>query len=176
MKLQEKLMSKDKSEGDAMTSYEELLQTAYNQGIQVIDYEFEGNMSGYYCNNVIFIDKNAQDDQERKCILVEELGHHFTAVGDLTGEDTIEKCKQEQLGRRWGFDTILPIDEIVDAVIDGCDNFYSIAEYLDITTEYLHEALRYYSQKYGPEAEYGDYLVIFSEESLIVHPMLVDII
>lgn len=159
-----------------MVSYEELLQLAYEQGVQVVDFDFEGDMTGYYCNNVAFISKDMDEDKEKKCILAEELGHHFTTVGDITGEDTIDKCKQEQLGRRWGFETIVPIEDIIDAIIDGYDRIYLAAEQLDVTPEYLQEALIYYSQKYGPEMEYGDYIVIFSNESLIVHPILDDII
>lgn len=159
-----------------MVDYEELLQIAYDQGVQVVDFDFEGDMTGYYCNNVAFIDKNTTENKEKKCILAEELGHHFTAVGDITGEDTIEKCKQEQLGRRWGFEALLPINDILDVIIDGYDCLYLAAEQLDVTPEYLQEALVYYSQKYGPQMEYGDYIAIFPNESLIVHPILDDVI
>lgn len=159
-----------------MVDYEELLQIAYDQGVQVVDFDFEGDMTGYYCNNVAFIDKNTTENKEKKCILAEELGHHFTAVGDITGEDTIEKCKQEQLGRRWGFEALLPINDILDVIIDGYDCLYLAAEQLDVTPEYLQEALVYYSQKYGPQMEYGDYIIMFSDSSLIVHPILDDII
>lgn len=159
-----------------MVSYEELLQLAYDQGVQVVDFDFEGDMTGYYCNNVAFIDKNTDENREKKCILAEELGHHFTTVGDITGEDTIDKRKQEQLGRRWGFEAIIPIEDIIDVIIDGSDCIYLAAEQLDVTPEYLQEALIYYSQKYGPEMEYGDYIIMFSDSSLIVHPILDDII
>lgn len=160
-----------------MTSYEELLQQAYDQGIQVIDYEFEGNMTGYYCNNVAFINKNAANDQERKCILAEELGHHYTAVGDLTGEDTLSKRKMELLGRKWGYNALIPFEDIISILVSSkCENLVSLAEQLEVTPEYLQEALKYYSQKYGPEINYGDYVVVFSNESLIIHPILDDII
>lgn len=158
-----------------MTPYEELLEIAASEGITVIDYDLGDKTSGLYCDGIILVNKNS-DEIEKYCTLAEELGHHCTASCNIVETDTIEKCKEEHLGRRWGFETILPIENIIDTVIDGCDNFYVIAEYLNVTPEYLHEALEYYCQKYGPEVEYGDYLVIFSAESLIVHPMLDDII
>ena len=158
-----------------MTPYEELLEIAKNEGITVVDYELDDETIGLYCDGYVLINKNA-DAVERYCTLAEELGHHYTATDNIVETDTIEKCKQEHLGRRWGFEALLPINDILDVIIDGYDCIYLAAEQLDVTPEYLQEALVYYSQKYGPQMEYGDYIAIFSNESLIVHPILDDVI
>ena len=156
-------------------TYDELLIVAENEGVTVVEYEFDGKYSGLYCDGYAFIDKTASNIQ-KCCTLAEELGHHFTAASNIVETDSIDKCKQEQLGRRWGFENILPVQKIIDAIINGCDTLYAIAEQLEVTPEYLQDALKYYSQKYGPDISYGDYVVVFSSESLIVHPILDDII
>ncbi len=158
-----------------MTPYEELLEVASNEGVTVIDYDLGEKIRGLYCDGYILIEKHA-GTEERYCTLAEELGHHFTAASNIVETDSIDKCKQEQLGRRWGFENILPVQKIIDAIINGCDTLYAIAEQLEVTPEYLQDALKYYSQKYGPDISYGDYVVVFSSESLIVHPILDDII
>ena len=104
------------------------------------------------------------------------MGHHFTASADIYNLDTAEQRKQEQRGRRWGYEKILPLETIIDAVIDGYDNIALLTEELDVTPEYLQDALIYYNQKHGPKLEYHDHIVIFSDGSLIVHPILDDII
>ena len=156
-------------------TYEELLVIAENEGVTVIEYDFESNTQGMYCDGFAFIDKSASST-EKCCTLAEELGHHFTASADIYNLDTAEQRKQEQRGRRWGYEKILPLETIIDAVIDGYDNIALLTEELDVTPEYLQDALIYYNQKHGPKLEYHDHIVIFSDGSLIVQPILDDII
>ena len=158
-----------------MTPYEELLEIAKNEGVTVVDYDLGERLSGLYCDGCVLINKNS-DTAEKYCTLAEELVHHYTATGNIVETDTIDKCRQEQQGRRLGYEMILPIQDILNVIIDGYDTLPLVAEQLDVTPEYLQEALIYYGKKYGPEAEYGDYIVTFSNESLIVHPILDDII
>lgn len=158
-----------------MTPYEELLEIAVNEGVTVIDYDLDKETMGLYCDGFILIDKSA-NPEEKYCTLAEELGHYFTACENIVETDSIEKCKQEQRGRRWGYEKILPLETIIDAVIDGYDNIALLTERLDVTPEYLQDALIYYNQKHGPKLEYHDHIVVFSDGSLIVHPILDDIV
>lgn len=156
-------------------TYEELLVIAENEGVTVIEYDFKSSTRGMYCDGFAFVDKSASDT-EKCCTLAEELGHHFTASADIFNLDTLDQRKQEQLGRRWGYEKILPLETIIDAIIDGYDNLSLLADQLNVTPEYLQEALIYYGQKHGPELEYHDHIVVFSDGSVIVHPILDDII
>ncbi len=158
-----------------MTPYEELLEIAKNEGVTVVDYDLGEKLSGLYCDGYVLINKNS-DAAEKYCTLAEELGHYYTATENIVEADTIDKCRQEQQGRRWGYEKILPLETIIDAVINGYDNIALLTEELDVTPEYLQDALIYYNQKHGPELEYHDHIVFFSDGSLIVHPILDDII
>ena len=51
-----------------------------------------------------------------------------------------------------------------------------LAEQLSVTPEYLQEALVYYGQKHGSSLDYHDHRVIFSDASVIVHPLVDDAI
>jgi len=158
-----------------VTPYEELLEVASNEGVTVVDYELGEKMLGLYCDGYILIGKQAGAN-ERYCTLAEELGHHFTAASNIVELDNIDKCKQERLGRRWGFEKILPLNKIVSAIIDGYDNLPTLAEQLEVTPEYLQETLVYYGQKYGPRMEYNGYIVLFSDVSITVYPAMDEII
>lgn len=157
-----------------MTAYEELLEYAVNEGITVIDFELGDKTKGLYCDGYVFIDKHCAES-EKFCALAEELGHHYTATSNIVSLDTMEKRKQEQLGRRWGYETILSLERILDAIIEGYDNLADLAEQLYVTPEYLQEALLYYGQKHGAEIMYHDHRVIFSDASVIVHPLVDDV-
>lgn len=156
-------------------TYEELLIVAENEGVSVVEYDFKGTARGMYCDGFAFIDKAASSVQ-KCCTLAEELGHHFTAASNIVELDNIDKCKQERLGRRWGFEKILPLNKIVSTIIDGYDNLPTLAEQLEVTPEYLQETLVYYGQKYGPRMEYNGYIVLFSDVSITVYPAMDEII
>ncbi len=158
-----------------MTAYEELLEYAVNEGITVIDFELGDKTKGLYCDGYVFIDKHCAES-EKLCALAEELGHHYTASSNIVCLDTMEKRKQEQLGRRWGYETILSLERILDAIIEGYDNLADLAEQLYVTPEYLQEALVYYGQKHGSSLDYHDHRVIFSDASVIVHPLVDDVV
>ena len=144
---------------------------ADNDGITVLEHNFIGNTKGIYCDGVVVLNKNCSTI-EKCCTLAEELGHHHTASANIIELDTLDKKKQEILGHRWGIEKLLPLSYIVDAVIDGYSNLAELAEHLEVTPEYLQEALVYYSQKHGTSIDYHEHRVIFSDASVIVHPLL----
>lgn len=154
-----------------MTRYEELLDIAEKEGITVIEYDFTGDAMGIYCDGCIFINKWASS-VEKACTLAEEIGHHHTASKNILSMKSLESKKQELQGRRWGIKKVLLFDDIIDAIIGGCERLSDIAEHLDITEGFLSEALNYYYQKYGPSIAYDNYMVILSPNSVIVYPAL----
>ena len=158
-----------------MTPYETLLEYAVNEGIKVVDFELGERMKGLYCDGYIFLNKDC-DEIEKRCILAEELGHHYTASSNIVRLDTMDKKKQELLGHRWGIEKLLPLSYIIDAIIDGCNGFAELAEQLEVTPKYLQEAIIYYGQKHGSGMEYRGHLIYFNDESMIVSPIVDEVI
>lgn len=152
------------------SEYEEMVQLAYDQGVYVIEFDFNGSMQGYYCDGYVFIDKYANESQ-KLALLAEELGHHYTATQNITTLDTLENRKQEAIGRQWAIEQLLPIEDIIESVIGGCYNLYEVSEHLNLPMDFISEALSYYNRKKGERFEYADHLVILSEGSIIVHPL-----
>ena len=146
---------------------------ADNDGITVLEHNFIGNTKGIYCDGVVVLNKNCST-AEKCCTLAEELGHHHTASANIIELDTMGKIKQEQLGHRWGIETLLPLSYFIDAIIDGCCSLAELAEYLEITPEYLQEALNYYCKKYGVEFDYNGFNIILDAASIVVYPAIDD--
>ena len=71
--------------GIYLTEYEKLLNSAHDENITVIEnYSFKSNrIKGLYSDNVIALSKNIKTENERKCVLAEELGHHYTSSGNI---------------------------------------------------------------------------------------------
>lgn len=155
-------------------TYEDLLQLAESEGVIVEEYTFNGNLQALYIDGIIFIDKKA-DTRTKKCLPAEELGHHHTACGNITDYSSLTSSKQETLGRRWAYAKIITLEDLVQAVLNGCENMAMIAQELDITEGCLTEAIAYFSQKYGHQVQCLGCTVILDGQHMIIDPALDDI-
>lgn len=141
--------------------YEELLQEAYRENIEVISLPFHENTKGLYCDGVIALNKNIPTTAERACILAEELGHHYTSYGDIIDTSEINNKKQEVKARRWAVKRLVTLKIIIKAFEAGCRNLYEMAEYLGMTEEFLRHAFKVYNNVYGKCKIYGRYVIYF---------------
>lgn len=143
-----------------MTLYEQLLDTADKQNIIVKEKPLTEN-DGLICRNRIAIRSSLPTTKEKTCVLAEELGHYYTTAGDIIDLNDANNRKQELRARVWGYNQLIGPAGLIQAFEHGCRNRYEIAEYLDITEEYLEEALKYYRSKYGVYATFDRYVIYF---------------
>lgn len=104
---------------------------------------------------------NIETSAERACILAEELGHHFTAVGDILDQSDASNRKQELRGRIWAYNRLIGLTGIIRAYKAGCRNRYEVAELLQVSEDTLQEALDHYREKYGLCTQIDNYVVYF---------------
>lgn len=129
-----------------MNKLEYLLQQASDSGCEVENANLTAH-SGLYGDGMILLSKDLKTTAEKTCILAEELGHHYTATGDITG-DSVSARKQELMGRKIAYETLVPLEALAAAVL-GSRSAFEIAETLQITEAFLREAVAYYHGKYG---------------------------
>lgn len=98
---------------------------------------------------------------EKACVLAEELGHHYTTVGNILYQDSTEKRKQEMRARIIAYNKMIGISGLLNSYQAGCTNRYEIADYLNITEEFLCDALTYYKSKYGTCTVLDNYMIYF---------------
>ena len=153
-----------------MNSYERLETEACNDGIDIVDYSFESNkIKGLYCDNVIGISTNLDSTSEKVCILAEELGHHHTTAGNILDQSKVENRKQERRARLWAYNKMITLEKLAAAKTAGCRNRYEIAEYLEVSEEFLQEAVNTYKEIYNAGChQYGDYLICFDPLNIYV--------
>ncbi|ASB87675.1 ImmA/IrrE family metallo-endopeptidase [Bacillus sonorensis] len=147
--------------------YETLLSEATHLGIDTYEKQMPHRLKGLYSKNVILINKNMETSYEKTCILAEELGHYYTSSGDIVDQDTIEKRRQEKIARTWAYEKLVPLSKIVQAHKEAIKNRYELAQYIEITEEFLDDAIKRYKEKYGATVNYGGYTICFEPLGVI---------
>lgn len=110
----------------------------------------------------ILIRKDMTETQ-KGCVLAEELGHYHTTVGDILDQNISENRKQERRARLWSYNKLIGLNGIVSAYKAGCRNTHDVAEHLNVTEEFLQEALSCYKQKYGIYIRVDNYAIYFEQ-------------
>lgn len=141
-------------------TYEELLKEADSMGLIVKEKPLHGT-DGRILNKRIAIRKDIPTQKEKSCVLAEEIGHHATSYGNILNQNKIPNRKQELQARLYGYNLKIGLSGIVKAHQAGCRNIYEMAEYLEVTKEYLKEALECYRRKYGMCATLDNYIIYF---------------
>lgn len=141
-------------------TYEELLKEADSMGLIVKEKPLQGT-DGRILNRRIAIRKDIPTQTEKSCVLAEELGHHYTSSGDILNQNIVANRKQEFRARVYGYNLLIGLRGIVQAYEAGCRNLYEMAEYLEVTEEYLKEALECYRKKHGVFATLDNYAIYF---------------
>lgn len=141
-------------------TYENLLIEATDEMVEVCETMFYGCASGYQIDDTIFINENLSF-KEKRCTLAEELGHYYKTYGNILDKKDIKSIKQEIIARRWSYEKLITIIDLIRAYESGVKNKYELAEFLDVTENFLEEALNYYSCKYGLFYEKENYIIYF---------------
>lgn len=146
-----------------MNKYEELLNDANKSNIVVTDqFDLSGTrIKGLYCDGTIALNRDMYIESEKTCVLAEELGHHYTTIGNIMDQTDVSNRKQERRARIWAYHKLLSLNDLIDSYKCGCRNQFEIAEHLNVTEEFLVDCLEYYKEKYGLYVRKDNYLIYF---------------
>lgn len=151
-----------------MNLYEHLQEEACKEGVNVVDYPFDSSrIRGLYCDGTVAIRQN-MTTTEKSCVLAEELGHHHMTVGNILEQTDAANRKQERAARLWAYNKCIGLSGIIAGYRANCHSRHELADYLDVSEEFLAEALECYREKYGEYTELDDYVIVF-EPALGVH-------
>lgn len=146
-----------------MTKYEEFLNTAAEENIDVMEhYPFTSErIKGLYCDGTVALSSNLHTDTERICVLAEELGHHYTSTGDIIELNNVSNRKQELHARFWAYQSLITLPQLIEAYRHGCRSLHDVSEYLDVTPTFLQEAINYYRTKCGTYVTIDNHIICF---------------
>lgn len=142
-----------------MSRYEQLL--AENEHIKIKDtHSLPDGYSGFYKDGIILIDKDLSETRKAE-VLYEELAHHKLTYGNILDQSKNINRKFENYARRHGYEAALPLRIIVEAYNYGVSNLYELAQYVQLSEEYIAEILKHYKNKYGIGTHYDEYSITF---------------
>lgn len=148
-------------------SYEELLIEADNNNLITREKPLVAN-AGRIKGNRIAIKKDLPTQREKACVLAEELGHFYTSSGDILDMSDTANRKQEYHARFWAYNRLVGLQGIIACYKANCLAINEMAEYLDVTEEFLKEALECYRSKYGTAKQIDNYIIGFEPNLYVI--------
>ncbi len=108
----------------------------------------QNNIQGIYfkvpgLSPTIGIHKNIVSDTKKYIsILSEELGHHFTSIGDLSAEcitytQKLNRSRQERRARMWAANYLISDEEINGAILQNICSIYALSIHFNVTEEII---------------------------------------
>jgi Zn-dependent peptidase ImmA (M78 family) len=82
-----------------------------------------------------------------KCVLAEEVGHHFTTarsnllVAHTSYRLEVEMGRDERRALQWATEFLVPNEDLFRAIRKGYRSISELAEYFDVTEWFLHRKL-----------------------------------
>lgn len=149
--------------------YTDLLNEASSCGLVVKEKPLQA-YNGRIKGNRVAIRRDMPTIQ-KTCVLAEELGHSQTGYGDILDQTSVSDIKQEQHARLWAYNKLIGLQGIIAAYKHGCTSLHEMAEFLEVTEEFLNDSLTAYRQKYGCYTTIDNYVICF-EPALGVLEML----
>lgn len=153
-------------------TYEEML-ASIEDNINVRELPLK-ERNGLIQGHRIGIRKDLPTQKEKACVLAEELGHYHTTSGCILDQSDASNRKQEYRARLWGYNHQIGLLGLISAAKAGCHNAYEISEYLDVTEDYLLEALQAYRNKYGTGTMVDNYWITFTPTLQVYEMWVVD--
>lgn len=142
-----------------MFTYDDMLVEADKNNLITKEKPLEANKGLIDGKNIAI--KRDMTETEKKCIMAEELGHYYTGIGDILDQSSVSNRKQELHGRIYAYNKLIGLMGIISAYKHNCHNLSDTAEYLDVTEEFLADALNYYKAKYGKGVNIDNYMIYF---------------
>nr|DAO88770.1 MAG TPA: IrrE protein [Caudoviricetes sp.] len=90
--------------------------------------------------NPLMIDTTA----EEKVLLAHELGHCMTGAFYNQYSKLDIREKHERRADKWAIKKLIPVDELKRAVKSGRESRYELAEYFNVTEDFMQKAMDYY--------------------------------
>jgi len=140
-------------------NYDLLLEETRREGIIVKKKPFS-TYDGRIKNKNIYLRRD-MNTVEKSCVLAEELGHYYTTVGNILDQSDAGNRKQELRARLWAYNKNIGLEGIIRAYEARLTRFDEVAEFLEVTPEFLQDAINCYRSKYSPYVELDNYVIIF---------------
>ena len=152
-----------------ISEYERLEQFAYDNDILLLTGRLPGLSGFYYLNTEygiksITLSASLDTVAQKTCILAEELEHYVSTPQDLFTAPNAVRDKYENIARFAAIRRLMPFEKLLRCRA-FCD-IYEMADYLNITPEFIAAGLLAYKEHYGYSVLYRGYTIHFDPFSI----------
>ena len=126
-----------------------LYDLARQQNIEVFDFSLPetGSMSLMTDNGRCYIAMDAavrDGNIQERVHLGHEMGHCVT--GSFYNRYAAVDCRQrhENRANKWAVQYLIPVDDLDDAIAEGCTEVWELAERFGVTEEFIRKAVCFY--------------------------------
>lgn len=138
---------------------ERLIKIAQQQKIIIDEYPLGDELRAIYLkireleNPIIFLNTNLSlYSPETRCVLSEEIGHHFTMVGNAiyphkNYSDVLKVCKIEKAALRWAGHCLIPNEELYETLQFGQPSLYELSEHFNVTEVFMQTRLNIFKEE-----------------------------
>lgn len=146
-------------------NYEALLIEAEGRDLIVKEKPLQGSRGRIKGNRIAI--RESMTTVEKACVLEEEIAHHDLTVGRIIDQSVVENRKQEHRARMLAYYRRCNPNVIADALRAGHRSLTDIAEHIEVTEEFLVDAIEGYRQKYGLAVQVGEDLLMLEPVALL---------
>lgn len=136
---------------------EKMLQLACEKNIIVEKFDLKSPLKAIYmhqhgCPPIIGLSNEINNVAEERSFMAEELGHHFTTVGDCIAKEfyhysaRLAISKTEYKALRWAALYLISDDDLLDALREGIDTQNYLAEHFMVTPEIINLRLKLFEK------------------------------
>lgn len=136
---------------------DKLFSLANSKGILVDFFPLPADLLGAYYQAedkppVILLHSKIRSERRLlRCILAEELGHHFTTGFNLMAFARRNKkyivTKYEKLATFWAVEYLMPMDKLIKIINSGFFSTHNVAEFFDVTERFAGRGIQLYFEK-----------------------------
>ena len=127
----------------------QLYELAEQENIPVLTFPLPetGSMSLMEDNGICYIamDPAVKDgDVQERVHLSHEIGH--CATGSFYNRYAAVDCRQrhENRANKWAVQTLIPVDDLDQAIAEGCTEVWELAERFGVTEDFIRKTVCYY--------------------------------
>lgn len=133
-----------------MIQTSKLYDLAEKENIKIYNYNISG-VSGMFVNieniNAITLNKSLTSYQE-KTTLAEELGHYYyEATYPVTCSNLQLISKQEYRAKKWAYNVLVPIKDLLYALNRGIDNIDELSDFFEVPSKFMKDCMNYYKER-----------------------------
>ena len=96
-------------------NYENLLIEADKLGVIVKEFKLRTVDGKCYGNRIAI--NSSLTQEEKACVLAEELSHYLFTVGDITDQTNPSNRKQELIARRKSYEKLVTPEDIINSIL-----------------------------------------------------------